>query len=175
MTKEELEHDHIKEIAENYINESWGSYLDLNEVDLVMAGIGVGKIIASEQEKRIAELESTNKKISGECHKLVDTLERKQKEIAELEKSCDETQELLDKQIEATYKLDKENAELKEKNKWLEECKLELADFLGKANDKIAELEEKIEEMKCDVKECFGFEYNILVAKLLNKWEIKEK
>ena len=58
MTKEELEHDHIKEIAENYVNESWGSYLDLDEVDLIMAGIGVGKIIASEQEKRIAELEA---------------------------------------------------------------------------------------------------------------------
>lgn len=39
--------------------------------------------------------------------------------------------------------LEKENAELKEKNKWLEGCKLELADFLGKANDKIAELEEE--------------------------------
>ncbi len=57
MTKEELEHEHIREIAENYVNESWGSYLDLDEVDLVMAGIGVGKIIASEQEKRVTELE----------------------------------------------------------------------------------------------------------------------
>ena len=32
-----------------------------------------------------------------------------------------------------------------------------------------------IKEIKSDVKECFGFEYNILVAKLLNKWEIKEE
>lgn len=39
----------------------------------------------------------------------------------------------------------------------------------------MTELEAKIEEMKHDVNECFGYEYNILVAKLLNKWEIKEK
>ena len=33
---------------------------------------------------------------------------------------------------------------------------------------------EQIEKMKADMIECFGSEYNILVAKLLNKWEIKE-
>lgn len=38
-----------------------------------------------------------------------------------------------------------------------------------------AELKAQIEEMKRDVMECFGYEYNILVAKLLNKWEVKEK
>ena len=36
-------------------------------------------------------------------------------------------------------------------------------------------LKAKIEEIKRDVIKCFGFEYNILVAKLLNKWEIKEE
>ena len=40
---------------------------------------------AEPREKRITDLESTNKKISDECHKLVDTLEKKQKEVAELE------------------------------------------------------------------------------------------
>lgn len=84
MTKEELEHDHIKEIAENYVNKSWGSYLDLDEVDLVMAGIGVGKIIANEQDKRIAELEKDKQYFSDS----------------------------LDKQIEATLKLQQENESL---------------------------------------------------------------
>jgi hypothetical protein len=40
---------------------------------------------------------------------------------------------------------------------------------------KIKELEQQIEQIKSDVIECFGSEYNVLVAKLLNKWEIKEK
>ena len=35
-------------------------------------------------------------------------------------------------------------------------------------------LKAKIEEIKRDIIKCFGYEYNILVAKLLNKWEIKE-
>lgn len=35
-------------------------------------------------EKRIVELGVTNQRISDECHKLVDTLEKKQKEVAEL-------------------------------------------------------------------------------------------
>lgn len=38
-----------------------------------------------------------------------------------------------------------------------------------------AELEAQIEKMKSDVIKYFGNEYNVLVAKLLNKWEIKEK
>ena len=63
MTKEELEHNHIKEIAENYVNECWGSYLDLSEVDLVQAGIGVAKIISKEKEKRITELETQIEKM----------------------------------------------------------------------------------------------------------------
>jgi hypothetical protein len=50
-----------------------------------------------------------------------------------------------------------------------------LIDVSEKSVKRINELELKIEEIKSDVKECFGFEYNILVAKLLNKWEIKEK
>ena len=36
------------------------------------------------REKRIEELEATNKKISNECHKLVYSLEKKQKENAAL-------------------------------------------------------------------------------------------
>lgn len=36
------------------------------------------------REKRIIELETTNKRISDECHKLVGSLEKKQNEIVEL-------------------------------------------------------------------------------------------
>lgn len=45
----------------------------------------------------------------------------------------------------------------------------------GELTDKVKELEAQIEKMKSDVIECFGSEYNVLVAKLLDKWEIKEK
>lgn len=38
----------------------------------------------------------------------------------------------------------------------------------------IEKLEQQIKQIKYDVIEHFGSEYNILVAKLLNKWEIKE-
>lgn len=55
MTKEEL-HNHIKDVAEYYVSKSWNSFLDLDTTDLILAGIGVGKIIASEQEKEIATL-----------------------------------------------------------------------------------------------------------------------
>lgn len=40
---------------------------------------------AEPREERIVELESTNKKISDECHKLVDSLEKKQNENELLE------------------------------------------------------------------------------------------
>ena len=57
MSNEEFEHNHIKGIAEKYVQESWGSFLDLDSVDLIQAGIGVGKIISKEKDERIAELE----------------------------------------------------------------------------------------------------------------------
>jgi hypothetical protein len=38
----------------------------------------------------------------------------------------------------------------------------------------IEKLKQQIKQMKYDVIECFGSEYDILVAKLLKKWEIKE-
>ena len=82
MNKEELEHNHIKEISENYVNESWGSYLDLDEVDLVMAGIGVAKIISKEKEKRIEELE--------------ERVWRQTKKISDLEKENAELKEKLE-------------------------------------------------------------------------------
>lgn len=65
---EEQKHYHIKEIAEDYVSKSWNTFLDLEEIDLVMAGIGVGKIIASEQEKRIEELEAQIEKMKNWCN-----------------------------------------------------------------------------------------------------------
>lgn len=59
---------------------------------------------AEPREKRIAELEQTNKKISDECHKLVDTLEKKQKEIIELEKENAELKEKIRLQNEQEAK-----------------------------------------------------------------------
>ena len=67
MTKEELEHNHIKEIAEKYVYECWGTYLDLDEVDLVSAGIGVAKIISKEKDGHIAELEKENAELQQQC------------------------------------------------------------------------------------------------------------
>ena len=77
-----------------------------------------------QSEKRIAELEYTNKRISDECHKLVDSLEQKQnhiaaleKHIAELERKLEQTEkDLADYQFNypTIKKLEKEIAELKE-------------------------------------------------------------
>lgn len=50
-----------------------------------------------------------------------------------------------------------------------------LIDVSEKSVKRIKELESKIEEMKHDVNEYFGYEYNFLVAKLFNKWEKAEK
>ena len=63
MTKEDFEHNHIKGIAEEYVQETWGSFLDLCPVDLVLAGIGVAKIISKEKDERIVELETQIEKM----------------------------------------------------------------------------------------------------------------
>lgn len=56
------------------------------EILKVIANIkALANKLCNSKDIRIAELEVTNKKISDECHKLVDTLEKKQNEIAELE------------------------------------------------------------------------------------------
>lgn len=119
MIREELKqkiednHNHFKEVAENYVNESWGSFLDLDYVDLVMAGIGVGKIIALEEEKRIVELKE---KISNllSCRNCPDN---KGGYICqkEYEDKC------LAQKIQYIKELKEENAELKEK--WQENDK----------------------------------------------------
>ena len=75
MTKEELEKE-----AEGWRDERYLEDMGVRKPckQAYLAG-------AEPREKRIEELEVTNKKISNECHKLVDSLEKKQKEIAELE------------------------------------------------------------------------------------------
>lgn len=79
MTKEELEKE-----AEDYAEENkevdWEGF-DKNKEELKQAYLAS----AEPREKRIEELKTTNKRISDECHKLVDTLEKKQKEVAEFE------------------------------------------------------------------------------------------
>ena len=55
-----------------------------------------------------------------------------------------------------------------------ERC-LQLQKDKGNLTDRVRELEEQIEKMKSDVIKSFGSEYNVLVAKLLKEWEIKEK
>jgi cell division septum initiation protein DivIVA len=61
-----------------------------------------------------------------------------------------------------------ENGDLRKQS---EQMKQRIADL----EDENESLKTLIKEIKSDVKECFGFEYNILVAKLLNKWEVKER
>ena len=62
---------------------------------------------AEPREKRITELEVTNKKISDECHKLVDSLEKKQKEVVDLENEKAELQEKLEGAVKAQKQLKK--------------------------------------------------------------------
>ena len=74
MTKEDFEHNHIKGIAEEYVQETWGSFLDLCPVDLVLAGIGVAKIISKEKDERIVELETQIEKMKncGNCNGIIE-------------------------------------------------------------------------------------------------------
>lgn len=80
-----------------------------------------------------------------------------------------------------------QNIQLKKQNNWLEGCKLELAEHLGKANDRVSELEQQIEKMKCCENckhHCFwGNELNcrtlpydeeLKCMKTREYWEIKE-
>lgn len=94
MTKEELE----KEAGEYADKHAFrvpydGSNKFYDDVDFKASKDGY-LAGAEPREKRIEELEATNKKISDECHKLVVSLEKKQNENAELKnrdcwKSCE--------------------------------------------------------------------------------------
>ena len=62
--------------------------IPLNEIGKIETVKVYNQAYVDKQQKRIQELEVTNKQISAECHKLVDTLEKKQKENAELKCEC---------------------------------------------------------------------------------------
>ena len=96
-------------------------------------------------------------------------------ERAEKQKKLREQWEGINSFIKMLFK------ELEEKDKQIEELKKELSTYennelwaLGCAEKKIKELEAQIEKMKSDVFRCFGDEYNVLVAKLLEEWKLKE-
>lgn len=77
MTKEELEKDYYADRPTEPYSDAdspndWANIAHYAEESLEKAF------------ERIVELEATNKKISDECHKLVDSFERMQKENAEL-------------------------------------------------------------------------------------------
>ncbi len=80
MTKVEL-HNHIKSVSEDYVSKCWGTFLDLDEIDLISAGIGVGKIIASEQEKRITELEKENAELKDDNKVMADNYSKMEQKV----------------------------------------------------------------------------------------------
>lgn len=86
MTKEEL-----KQEAEEWLNKWELCNKCDHKVECIEDNAFCPQVVeraylaaAEPREKRIADLESTNRKISDECHKLVDSLEKKQNEVAEL-------------------------------------------------------------------------------------------
>ena len=66
----------------NYPDSCYGDKPLSPHWDFFQDGVEFGE---RQSEKRISDLEATNKTISNECHKLVDSLEKKQNEVAELE------------------------------------------------------------------------------------------
>ncbi len=86
---------------------------------------------------------------------------------------CEE--QVLKAYVDSAEPREKRIEELEVQNNWLEGCKLELGEHLGKANDRIAELEQQIEKMKC----CYNCkhsrtEYEHCKTPKNEKWEIKE-
>ena len=152
MSKEEL-----KKEAEEYADWFWGASPSM------MKALAEAYIKGAEpREKRIEELEATNKKISNECHKLVDSLEKKQKVIAELEKEKCELLGIIQGKDEAIKDLEwqlqevakdnedyqKENAELKDKLKNLASvAEVRLANW-QKYEKENAELKKTIEHYR---------------------------
>lgn len=105
MTKEELEKE-----AEEYATENYEQciYDDVIGWETDYEARKQAYLTGAEpREKRIEELEATNKKISDECHKLVDSLEKKQNKNELLE-----TQNI--KLQAEVSRLTIKNAELKE-------------------------------------------------------------
>ena len=72
----------IREIANKYVSECWGSYLDLSETDLVCAGIGV----AFEATK---ELQEENKNIQQSCENYYNEMRSYKNKVEDLEKQIE--------------------------------------------------------------------------------------
>ena len=175
MNKEEL-----KQEAEEYLHENYcykGSYCGFNAECKEGVRIRCSEFeilekhiinFAEPKERRIAELEATNKKISDECHKLVDTLEKKQKDVVELEKEnkCQRDKIMgwsdeWTRQLALIKELEKENAELKADN--------DARKFAMAMSEKVEkQLREENEKLKTDYKvlSCSVDDFEVLQDKL---------
>ena len=133
--------------------------------DLFQYGVEFGE---QQSEKKIEELEKENQDLRDNYDQFKAVAEPEIERLRESNSYMFDTIALKSQQIE---KLEKENAELKHNKNTV----VHLADcFEEKMKERIEELKQQIEQMKSDVIECFGSEYNVLVARLLDKWEIKE-
>ena len=62
----------IREIANYYVSECWGTYLDLSDTDLVSAGIGVALAVTKELQEENEQLKKDlveNKSDCKNCYK----------------------------------------------------------------------------------------------------------
>jgi len=151
MVKEEL-----KKEAEENAKKFFGKPTDLVDLDnlrIFKNGYFAG---AEPREKRIAELEKENKalredwEIQKSTIKDLEELNKKNinlDQAVEIERLKGELQQ--DKKVQVVEHFEaygqcrdsRRIAGLETQNKWLEDCKSELVEHLGKANDKVAELE----------------------------------
>lgn len=103
---------------------------------------------AEPREKRIADLEVTNKKISDECHKLVDSLEKKQKEIAELNKKLSDAETDYDKMFWQKNEIISNAKEIIKKLKALYLSPIVTKDDVKRQDEILEEAEKFINEVK---------------------------
>ena len=125
-----------------------------------------------QSEKRITELEITNKRISDECHKLVDSLEKKQNENVELKDEVHTWKEASENNSYKAFQLQEENKELIGKIAFTENA--------------LNNAKAQIEKMKCwcncknyisCLEECCRKNISFVQGICYNckKWEIREK
>ena len=72
----------IREIANYYVSECWGTYLDLSDVDLVQAGIGVALAVTK-------ELQEENKDIQQSCENYYNEMRSYKNKVEDLEKQIE--------------------------------------------------------------------------------------
>lgn len=121
------------------------------------------KELDEELAERIRKDKEKNKqieKLEGQVTRAFEVLEGKRKQIEELKEINEGYNRNRDKLIAMGFPTFKS-------------CK-EYSDKLTNLQKENAELKAQIEKMKNDVVRCFGDEYNVLVAKLLEEWKLKE-